>query len=74
MSRRFQARRGNGRFTRNTMENTFGLSVDVCPHCRRFNPRPAYEKAAENCHACGKPLREIDISERAKGSETGHAE
>ena len=58
MGRRFQSRRGNGQWQRNTLENTMGLSVDICPNpeCRRFNPRAAYEKPAENCHACGKPL------------------
>jgi hypothetical protein len=58
MGHRFQARRGNGRFTRNTMENTFGLSVQTCPwpDCRRFNPRPVGEAPRETCHACGRSL------------------
>ena len=55
--KRFQQRRGNGRFTRNTLENTFGLSVEVCPHCQRLNTRGAGEPPAENCHACGQPLK-----------------
>ncbi len=61
MGRRFQSRRGNGRFTRNTMENTFGLSVDVCPHCRRLNPRAVGEPARETCHACGQPLKPAEV-------------
>ena len=67
MSRRFQARRGNGRFTRNTMENTFGLSVQVCPHCNRFNPRDAGTPELETCRACGKSLRAASApSERGR--------
>ena len=67
---RFQARRGNGRFTQNTMENTFGLSVQVCPHCRRLNPHPVGEKPRETCHACGKPLAEAPtVSPALPGSE-----
>lgn len=54
--KRFQSRGGGGRFRRNTMENTFGLHVPACPHCRRFNPYSVGEKKPENCHACGKPL------------------
>jgi ribosomal protein L40E len=56
MGRRFQARRGNGKFTRNTMENTFGLSVQVCPHCRAMNPRNAGTEPLTNCHRCGESL------------------
>ncbi len=56
MNGRFQSRRGNGRFTRNTLENTFGLTVQACPHCGRFNPRAVGEPERETCHACGKPL------------------
>ena len=56
MGRRFQARRGNGRFTRNTPENTLGLSIEVCPFCRALNPRPAGTPRADNCHACGRSL------------------
>jgi hypothetical protein len=35
--RRFQTRRGNGRFQRNTLANTFGLHAPACPSCRSFN-------------------------------------
>jgi hypothetical protein len=53
-----RARRGNGRFTQATTENTFGLHLSVCPNpdCRRFNPYSVGEKKPEVCHACGKPL------------------
>jgi hypothetical protein len=59
---RLQARRGNGRFTRNTMENTFGLHVDIHEHkadgswCGSFNPWPVGEPRPETCHACGESL------------------
>lgn len=56
MGRRFQARRSSGRFTRNTFENTLGLSLQVCPHCRRLNPRDAGTPLLTTCHACGKSL------------------
>jgi hypothetical protein len=56
--RRFQARRGNGRFTRNTMENTLGLHCAVCPACRRLNPSPVGEPRPTHCHACGAALVE----------------
>jgi len=56
--KRFQARRGNGRFTKNTMENTFGLHCAGCPHadCRRLNPSRVGEPAPTTCHACGRSL------------------
>lgn len=69
MSRRLQDRRGNGRFTRNTTENTFGLHNTICPNpdCRRFNPWPVVEldpatgftrpgTKPTHCHACGAAL------------------
>jgi hypothetical protein len=58
--RRFQARRGNGKFTRNTMENTFGLHCDVCPNqaCRRLSPYRVGEPRPQTCHACGASLIE----------------
>jgi transposase-like protein len=64
MARR-QARRGNGRFTGNTMENTFGLHCDVCPHedCRRLNPSRVDEPRPHTCHACGRPLQSEGKSE-----------
>jgi hypothetical protein len=59
---RFQARRGNGRFTRNTMENTFGLHVGVHERkasgewCGSMNPSRVGEPRPTHCHACGEPL------------------
>ncbi len=69
MSRRFQSRRGNGRFTRNTMENTFGLHVPVCPDpaCRRFNPHSVGTPAPEKCHACGAPMLPTTASPNSGG-------
>lgn len=66
--RRRQARRANGKFTGNTMENTFGLHCQVCPHddCRRFNPWPVGEPRPEACHACG---RSLTVTTTAQPSE-----
>lgn len=73
MGRRFQARRGNGRFARNTMENTFGLSVEVCPweDCRRFNPRAVGERKAERCHACGRRMDGVADNDGDAAVHTG---
>lgn len=62
MGHRFQSRRGNGRFQRNTLENTFGLTVQVCPHCQQLNPRGVGEPKLDTCHACGKPLQRTSES------------
>jgi hypothetical protein len=56
MTKRFQARVGNGRFTRNTPENTMGLHIDVCPACRLLQPYGVGEPKPETCHTCGAPL------------------
>lgn len=53
---RLQARRGNGRFTPNTMENTFGLHCAVCQECRSLNPSRVGEPRPTHCHKCGAPL------------------
>ena len=53
MTRRRQARTARGRYTRNTLENTVGLSVLVCQECRRMNPYPAGGDKPTTCHACG---------------------
>ena len=60
--KRYQSRRGNGRFIKNTMENTFGLHVEICPHCRICNPYKVNEPKPEKCHDCGKFLREPEES------------
>jgi predicted nucleic acid-binding Zn ribbon protein len=59
MGRRLYSRQSNGRFRRATLENTFGLTVDVCPKCRILNPRKVGEAPAENCHSCGAVLRPV---------------
>lgn len=56
MAHRIQSRRGNGRFQRNTMENTFGLHVKVCPKCRSFTTYEVGEATTIRCHSCGEPL------------------
>lgn len=53
---RFQARRGNGRWQRNTLENTFGLHAGFCATCRGFNPHGIHEAAPDLCAHCGAPL------------------
>lgn len=57
MSHRIQSRRGNGRFTRNTPENTFGLSLNICERCGGFNPSPAGEQRPTICHHCNEPIK-----------------
>lgn len=54
--RRLQARRGNGRWQRNTMENTFGLHAGICPRCGSFNPHGLNEEAPLLCKHCDEPL------------------
>ena len=60
---RRQARRGNGRFTRNTLENTVGLHANIHERkadgtwCGAFNPTRVGEQVPEHCHACGERLR-----------------
>ncbi len=64
----FQSRRTNGRFQRNTLENVFGLRVEVCPHCGSFNPYSVREPKPDNCHACGNSLAvEVEPSPSTPG-------
>lgn len=63
-SKRQRARRGDGRFVRSTLANTFGLKALVCAKCRTFNTVPLGEARPETCHACGESLR--DLSEGSK--------
>jgi ssDNA-binding Zn-finger/Zn-ribbon topoisomerase 1 len=56
MARRIHSRQGNGRFRRATLENTFGLSAEVCPKCRAVNAHKVNEPKPTHCHACGAPL------------------
>lgn len=62
MTRR-QARLGNGRWTKNTLANTFGMDAPVCPKCRAFNPYSLGEPKPEKCHACGEPLSATDVGD-----------
>jgi rubrerythrin len=65
--RRIQARRGNGRFTRNTLGNTFGLRAWVCASCRRFNTTGVGAGPPTVCHACGEPF--VDIADAEDGGD-----
>ena len=56
--RRTQARTGSGRFTRNTLANTCGLKLLICPQCRAFNPYGLNEPQPTQCHACQAELKE----------------
>lgn len=56
MGKRIHSRRGNGRFQKATLENTFGLTTRICPHCNGLNPHKADEPAPEVCGQCGKSL------------------
>lgn len=62
MARRFQARRGNGRFTRNTLENTLGLTSNVHEWkadgswCGAINPSSVGEPRPVTCSHCGELL------------------
>jgi len=60
MSRRIQARRGNGRFTRNTPENTFGLHLSMCGYCGQIHPWSLGCKEPESCKSCGRSLLNAD--------------
>lgn len=54
--KRRQARRRNGRFTRNTPENTLCLHIDVCSECRALIPYDLGEARPTCCHRCGADL------------------
>ena len=63
--KRLQARRGNGRFTRNTSENTLGLHMNIHGFrkdgetwCGAFNPSRVGEPFPERCQTCGELLSE----------------
>lgn len=72
MMKRFQARRGNGRFTRNTPENTFGLHMGIHERrpdgqwCGAFNPSRVGEPRPQTCHVCGGSLTP-DQQEQERG-------
>lgn len=62
--KRRQARKHNGRFTRNTLENTLGVHANIhngnTPEgifCGRFNLSNIGEPRPEHC-VCGEPLNE----------------
>lgn len=67
MGRRFQARRANGRFQRNTMASVFGMKVWVCAECRGCNPKNLGQPAPSKCAQCGVPFVEADLSPSEKG-------
>jgi hypothetical protein len=57
MANRIQSRRGNGRFQKPTLANTFGLGNEICSACGQMHPfslgvcRPPAE-----CESCGEYL------------------
>lgn len=63
--KRIQSRRGNGKFTRNTLENTAGLHCIWCPACRIGNPWPVGGERPEKCHDCG-----VELEPRADRGES----
>lgn len=52
--KRIRTRVTNGRFSRSTLANTFGLHALVCPHCRGINLRNAGEPVPTACRHCTK--------------------
>lgn len=54
--KRFQARGFGGQFRRNTLANTFGFKLLVCPKCRICNTYKVGEEPPEKCQDCGSPL------------------
>lgn len=54
--KQYRARLSNGRFTRNTLENTFGLHCDICPKCNGCIPYGVNEAPPQKCHHCGEKL------------------
>ena len=64
MGHRNYSRRPNGRFRQATLENTFGLSVLVCPACGGCNPYRVGEERPVTCHACGAKLKRQNEAEK----------
>jgi hypothetical protein len=60
--------RSRGKFTRNTVTNTFGLKVWVCAACGGFNPRSVGEPKPERCghEGCPSPEPFVDLAEVRK--------
>lgn len=64
--KRLQARRANGRFIRNTAENTLGLHFNVHERkadgswCGALNPSRVGEPRPECCSQCAEPITEAD--------------
>lgn len=71
--KRFQARRGGGRFTRNTPENTLGLHSNVHERksdgswCGGLNPSKVGEVRPTVCRHCGEPLAVTAAADRDGG-------
>ena len=57
MGKRIQSRHGNGRYRRATLENTFGLTTTICPHCNGINPFGVTDSPPADCVQCGQSLR-----------------
>ena len=53
---KLQARRSNGRWTKNTLQNTFGLDTIICKNCgaiHPYNSRDPREIKPNKCRDCG---------------------
>lgn len=65
--KRFQARRGNGRFTPNTPENSLGMHFNVHERkadgswCGAFNPSTVGQPRPTHCHTCGEALQALSL-------------
>lgn len=55
--KRYQARRVNLPFARNTLENTCGLHGNWCHACGGFSPSKVGEPRPTHCQHCGSALR-----------------
>lgn len=72
MSTRFQSRRTNGRFQKNTLANTFGLRAIICAACNSVNAWKFGEVVPTKCHACGaEPLRDVGDASDAGTERSG---
>lgn len=77
---RMQARRGNGRWTRNTMENTLGLHCAIHGRkangewCGALNPSRVGEPRPTMCHSCGEHLEHGFVAEAGEPSRVKYGE
>jgi len=72
MSKRIPSRHRNGRYRKATLENTFGLTAPVCPHCGGLNPHGVNEPAPDVCGQCGQSMAAVPPPEQPPAK--GHTE